>query len=241
MTGLLLLLRWQFLRYRQLLVLFIGIQVALGVGIVFGFAFLIPHITSDVALYLTTGAPTLSLILLGLSAVPQEVAQARVSGQHMYVMSLPVPRLAPMFADVCFWVVMFLPGSAATFALGILRFHIHLQVSPLVIPAVALVSLTSAAVGYSIAVSLPPMATQQVTQFVSIALLLFSPVDFPLSRLPVALQDVHRALPVTYMADIVRGSLTGSYSVSRALAFGVVGAWCAAGLAISVRAANRRA
>jgi ABC-2 type transport system permease protein len=236
----LLLIRWQLLRNRQLLVLLVTIQVALGVGIIYGFSYLVPRITPEVATFFATGAPTLTLILMGLSVVPQETAQSRVSGRFTYVAALPVPRLAPMLADVTFWLIVQLPGTILTLVLAAVRFDVHFHVAALVVPAFVLVSLTAAAVGYAIAVSLPPAATGQITQFVSIALLLFSPINFPLDRLPEWLQDLHRGLPVTYMADVIRGGLTGSYGVNTGLAFGVLGAYCVAGLALSARAANRR-
>lgn len=236
----LLLVRWQLLRNRQLLVLLVTIQVALGVGVIYGFSYLVPHITPTVAVFFATGAPTLTLILMGLTVVPQETAQSRVSGRFTYIAALPVPRLAPMLADVTFWLLMQLPGTILTLVLAAVRFDVHFQIAALIVPAFALVSLTAAAVGYAIAVSLPPAATGQVSSFLSIALLLFSPINFPLDRLPEWLQDLHRALPVTYMADIIRGGLTGSYGVDAGLAFGVVAAYCVAGLALSARAAARR-
>src|SRR4051794_24399487 len=235
-----LLLRWQMQRNRKLLGLLVAIQIALGIGMIYGFSFLLPHITPEVALFFATGAPTLSMILIGLTVVPQETALSRTNGRFAYVAALPVPRLAPMFADVTFWVLVPLPGCVATLALAVLHFHIDLNVEPAVVPAVALVSLSAAAVGYGVAVWFPPGAVSQVSQFMSIALLLFSPINFPLDRLPSWLQDVHRVLPVTYMADLIRGGLTGRYDVNRALAFGIVGIYCALGLTIAAWAARRR-
>jgi ABC-2 type transport system permease protein len=145
-----------------------------------------------------------------------------------------------MFADVSYWLLVQLPGTLVTLALAAWRFDVHFHLTGLVLPAIVLVSLTSAAVGYGVAVTFPPTATAQVTQFLSIALLLFSPIEFPLSRLPEWLQEVHRGLPVTYMADVIRGGLTGQYGTSRALAFAVLGGYCVLGLALSARAANRR-
>jgi ABC-2 type transport system permease protein len=242
-TGLrsyLLLMRWNFLRLRTQLPLLIAIQIALGIGVIYGFSFLVPHLTPTVALFFATGAPTLSVILIGLSVVPQETAQSVTAGRMLYVAALPVPRLAPMFAEVSFWLIVQLPGSVITLLLAALHFDVQLHVSALIVPAIALVSLTSAAVGYSLAVSLPPAAASQIASFLSIALLLFSPINFPIERLPLVLQDVHRALPIAYMADIVRGALSGRYDVNRALAFGVVSAYCVAGLAVSARMASRR-
>lgn len=235
-----LLLRWQLLRYRKQVALFATIQVALGVGVIYGFSFLVPHVTPQVALYFSTGAPTLSLILMGLTALPQDTAQARTSGRFEYIAALPVPRLAPMLADLSLWLLIQIPGTVLTLLIAWAKFGVALHIGVLVVPAVILVATTSAAVGYAIAVALPPTATAQVASFVSIVLLLFSPINFPLDRLPVWLQDIHRGLPVTYMSDIMRGGLTGKYGANALLAFGVVIAWCAAGLAVSARAANRR-
>jgi len=235
-----LLLRWQALRNRKLLLTLVLIQIALGIGMIYGFGFLVPHITPEVAIFFATGAPTLGMLIVGLTVVPTETAMARVNGRFSYVAALPVPRLAPMFADVSFWLLVQLPGWVATLVLAVLHFHLHLHVDALVVPAVVLVSLSAAAVGYGVAVMFPPGATQQVSSFMSIALLLFSPINFPLDRLPEWLQAVHRGLPVTYMADLVRGGLTGRYDDSRLLAFAVVSTYCALGLAIAARAARRR-
>ena len=50
-----LLLLWQFRRCRQLFVMTVVIQVVLGMGIVYGLAFLIPNIDPRTALFLSTG------------------------------------------------------------------------------------------------------------------------------------------------------------------------------------------
>lgn len=236
----LLLLRWNLLRNRRILVLITTVQVALGIGIIYGFGFLVPQVTPTVALFLATGAPTLGMILTGLTVVTQEVAQARISGRFGYVAALPVPRLAPMLAEVTYWVLVQLPGWIATLLVAVVHFSISLHVGVLIVPAVVLVSLTAASIGYAIAVTTPAQAATQLSSFLSIALLLFSPINFPIDRLPGWLQDVHRILPITYMADAIRGGLTGRFTDSAPLVFGVVAAWCAGGLGLSVRAARRR-
>jgi ABC-2 type transport system permease protein len=201
---------------------------------------LLRHVDAESALYFTTGAPTLGLLLLGLTVVPQEVSQAKLTGRHEYIATLPVPRLSALAAEVTWWLLVQLPGTAVTLLFATLRFHIHLRIGWTVIPAITLVALTGASVGYALAALLKPNVANQITSFLSVGLLLFSPVNFPASRLPGGLRALHRVLPVEYMADIVRGSLTGRYSTSAALAFGVVAAWCAAGLLASYRVAIRR-
>ena len=235
-----LLVRWNYLRYRGLLPMLIGMQILLGLGIVFGFTLLLRHVDPQTALFFTTGAPTLGLLLLGFNIVPQEVSQAKLTGRAEYVASLPVPRLSSLAADVTWWILVQLPGMLVTLFVARLRFHIHLHVAWTVVPAIALVALTGASVGYGIASVLRPNIANQLTQFLSIGLLLFSPINYPASRMPLAMRAVHRVLPVQYMGDIVRGSLTGHYATGAALAFAVVTVWCTAGLAASYAVAIRR-
>jgi ABC-2 type transport system permease protein len=225
---------------RTTMPIIMAIEVALAVGIVYGFAFLIPNIDTTTATYLCTGAPTLVLVLAGLTIVPQEVMAARRAGGYDYLRSLPVPRLAHMAAEITVWVVAQIPGTILALLVGALRFHFTLHISPLVIPVGALVGVTSASIGYAIAVGLPLSLVSTITQFTSIVLLLFSPIDFPLSRLPAALQAVHHALPITYMADLMRWSLTGVGEESAGVGAVVVIAWCAAALLVCQRVTTAR-
>jgi ABC-2 type transport system permease protein len=236
----LLMLRWQFLRFRAFLPMLVVIQLFLAVGVIYGLAFLVPDIDTQTAVYLATGAPTLSLILLGLNVVPQEVAQGKIEGRYAYLSALPMPRLAPLAAEVTFWLLVQLPGTVLALVVAVLRFDVGLDVGWSVGPAIALVALTGASVGYALAAALPPKLTAQVMAFMGIVILLFSPINFPAERLPGALQAVHRVLPVQHMADVVRGSLTGEWSGSALASFAIVAAWCAAGLLVSYRAAVRR-
>ena len=235
-----LLLAWDFLRRRRVLPTIVVIQVALSVGVVYGLAFLIPDVDPKSALYLATGAPTLSMLILGLTVVPQEVAQAKLTGRLDWFSTLPVPRLAPLASEITFWLAASLPGTVLALVVASYRFDFGLHVSVAVVPAMALVAATAAAVGYALATASKPQLTQQVTSFVSIGILLFSPIDFPAEQLPGGLQAVHRVLPIEPMADVVRWSLTGEYVAHPARAFAIVTAWCVGALVLGARVATRR-
>src|SRR5205823_3997670 len=163
-----LLFKWQYFRFRTFLPQLIVIQLLLGVGIVFGFALLIPRLDAESARFLATGAPTLGLIILGLTVVPQEVSQAKLSGRYDYVAALPVPRLAAMAAEVSWWLLVQLPGIAATILVAALRLHVHFTFGVTVVPAILLVALTGAAVGYALASVLEPQVAGQIANFLSI-------------------------------------------------------------------------
>ena len=235
-----LLLTWDVLRRRRILPMIVAIQVALSVGVVYGMAFLLPDVDPRSAVFLATGAPTLTILVLGLTVVPQEVAQAKLVGRLDWFSTLPLPRLAPLASEITYWLLAALPGTALALVVASARFDVGLRVSPLVVPAVLLVAATASAVGYALAAASPPQATQQIASFVSIGVLLFSPVSLPAEQLPEALQAVHAVLPVEPMADVVRWSLTGQYVDSVSTAFAVVSVWCVAALALSARVATRQ-
>ena len=235
-----LLLVWQWLRFRKAILIIVFIQVALAFGIVYGLAFLVPEVDPRTALFLSTGAPTMTLLVMGLSVVPQEVSQGKLTGRFDYLASLPIPRLSTLVSDVTFWLLVQLPGTVLALAVASMRFGFALEVRWTIVPALLLVALTGACVGYAMAMVLRPQVAQQITSFISIGILLFSPINFPMDRLPGALEKVHRFLPIAYMADLVRWSLTGRFVSSPGLAFAVVAAWCAAGLGVSYRTAVRR-
>jgi ABC-2 type transport system permease protein len=235
-----LLLVWQHERFRRFLPMIVVIQVALAFGMVYGLAFLIPNIDPRTALYLATGAPTITLMVMGLTIVPQEVSQGKLTGRFDYLSTLPIPRLATLASDVTFWLLAQLPGTVLALVVSSLRFDFALRIGWTLVPTIVLVAFTAACVGYALAMVLAPQVAQQLTSFISIGLLLFSPVNFPMERLPGALQAVHRVLPVTYMGDLMRYGLTGGNIERPGMTFAIVAAWCAAGLFVSYRVAVRR-
>jgi ABC-2 type transport system permease protein len=225
---------------RRDLPLLIVIQLALAMGIVYGLAFLIPDIDPHAATYLATGAPTIALLIAGLQSFPAEISRDKLSGRHAYIAALPVPRLALPAARLAFSLIVQLPGTALAIVVAALRFNFALDISIVVVPALLLVAISAAAVGYGLGEVMRPEAAMQAGSFLAILILLFSPLNFPMERLPDALQAIHLVLPIKYMGDLVRWSLTGQFADEIALAFGIVTLWCALGVATCWRAALRR-
>jgi ABC-2 type transport system permease protein len=237
----LLLLRWSAIRLRYQLPLVLVIQIFLSVGIVIGFAFLLPSIDPATALYLSTGAPTLGLITIGMVLAPQMVAQAKIEGTFAYNRTLPVPRTAVLGADITTWLVVGTPGLLLGLLVAVLRFDLTLRVSWLVVPAMLLVALTGTTVGFALAYAAPPPVTGMVSQLIVFIALMFSPINFPADRLPEWLQAVHRVLPFESMAEAVRDTLTSPPEGISPLPFVVLTAWWLAGLVITLRVMTRRA
>lgn len=193
------------------------------------------------ALYLSTGAPTLGLITVGMVLAPQLVAEAKTAGTFDYNRTLPVPRSAILAADLTTWLVTALPGLVLALFTATLRFDISLDPSPLVVAAVLLVALTATAIGYAIAYATSPTVASLIAQLVVFVALMFSPANFPAERLPGWLQGVHQVLPFQYMAEAVRETLAVPAGGVRALPFVVLAVWCVLGLALTLRIMTRRA
>ena len=235
------LLRWTTAQIGAMLPLVVVVQALLAAGIIVGFGYLIPDIDRPTAQFLSTGAPTVLLMVVGLVLVPQGVAQARTSGTFAYLRALPVPRPLLLAADLTVWLLVALPSIAVAVIVAHLRYGFGFAFDwPLLVAASLLITVTATAVGYAIAVSLPPLLAQLSTQVLVFFVMLFSPITFPASQLPAWFQSLHDVLPIRPAADLLRaGLLSGTYSASwRDLAVLIV--WCVFGLTISVRALVRR-
>jgi ABC-2 type transport system permease protein len=236
-----LLVTWQVRRIRGLLPLAIVVQGLLAVGIVLGYPLLFPALDRTTTLFLATAAPTITLVTTGLVLVPQVVAQAKTEGSLDFLRSLPVPRVVFLIADLTVWLVVVLPGVVFAIVAADLRFGLHLQVSPLVVPAFLLVALTATSVGYAIASVLPPMLANLVTQVLVVFVLMFSPLTFPADRLPGWLAAIHGVLPIQAMGEVVRGTLASNAFPLTVGAFLALGAWCAASFTVTSLVLTRRA
>jgi ABC-2 type transport system permease protein len=235
-----LMLKWVFLSNRTFLSMNLAVQMCIAVGFIFGISYMYPAITPDIGKLLTTGAPTLILITVGLVMAPQMIAQQRLAGTFDYIWSLPVPRMVHIAADSTNWLVSTLPGIVIAVIFGAIRFDFSLSISPLVIPAVIMIALCATFLGYTIAFIVPkPMMAMVLTQVIIFAVMLFSPVMYPVEQLPQWLQSVHSVLPIKYMADLVRGTLT-DLPINLGTAFGVVGGWLVGGFLVTYLLVRRR-
>jgi ABC-2 type transport system permease protein len=235
-----LLVTWQALRKKNYLPLMMAVQVLFSLGIVLGYPLLFPTLDRTSIYLIATGAPAISMISIGLVALPQTVVQERTEGSLGYMRSLPVPRLAYLMADLTVWLAIVLPGVAVGVVVGAWRFGLDLQVSPLVIPAVLMVAVTSACVGYAIASLLPYMLTVTITQAIVVFVFMFSPLTFLPDKLPGWLEVIHRILPIQAMGEVTRGTIaTNEFGLPMG-AFLTLAVWCLIGFGVTYAAMTRR-
>jgi ABC-2 type transport system permease protein len=235
-----LLVAWQARRMKAFLPLGIVVQTLLALGIMAGYPLLFPSMDRTTILYIATGGPAVSLITIGLVAVPQLVSQAKTEGTLDYIRALPIARPVYLLADLTVWLACVAPGVAFSVLVASIQFGLDLQVSLLVVPAVLLVVLTATSIGYALASLLPPMLAQLLSQVLVVFILMFSPLNFPADRLPDWLAAVHRVLPIQAMGEVMRGTIASNAFPVTAGAFLLLSAWCAASFAASSLVMTRR-
>ena len=237
----LLLAQWQFRRQSTFLPLLVVVQVFIAVATVVGYGLLVGDPPPEVALYLATGAPTITLITVGLVLTPQLLAQSKTEGSLDWMRTLPVPRGLFLASDLLVWTVLALPGMVLGVVVGAMRFDITLSVAPWLVPATLLVSMTAASVGYALASLLPPPLANLITQMLVFVVLLFSPVSYPAERMPSWLQTAHEWAPVEPMAQLVRAGLAQDDFAVPGRSMLVLVLWCLAATGAATVALRRRA
>lgn len=238
----LLMVRWELLNQRLLLPMMVVLQILLGAGMALGFGLLIDDPTPTEAAFLATGATVFPMMTLGLTMLPQVVADQKLNGTYEYVFGLPVPRMAMYFAGLTVWSVVGLPSAAVALGVAAWRFEIDLAISPFVLLAAFLVISVASAIGYAIGhgVSNPRM-TNVITQVLIFVVILFSPVSFPAERLPGWLQATHEWLPPEHAANVMRGTLTdGLVEGSLVPSFAVLTVWALGSWALTAWVITRR-
>lgn len=237
----LLLTQWQFRRQATMLPLLVVVQVFLAIATILGFGLVIGDPPPDQALYLATGAPTITLVMVGLVMTPQMLSQSRTEGSLDWMRTLPVPRGSFLVSDLLVWTLIALPGMVLGIVTGVLRFDVDLSPAPWLVPATLLVSLTAAAVGYGMASLLKPTLAMLMTQVLVFVILLFTPVSYPADRMPGWLQAAHEWFPFEPMAQLVRSGLASDAFTMPGRSLAVLLAWCAASVAGATWALRRRA
>lgn len=234
------LLHWQLLRMKPVLGLYIIVQTLLALGIVLGFSYLIPKIDHITALYLTTGAPTIILISVGLVFLPQGVAETRTDGTFTYMLSLPLPRLYYVLVEATIWLIITLPGIFIALIVASFKFDLQLVYNYKNIFMFFLVGLTAIGIGYTIALWLRPVVAELISQVLIFGILLFSPINFPNERLPDWLSKLHEFLPIQYMAETIRASLAPDQFNYKTSSLIIIGIWCVISFSLCYYAITRR-
>jgi len=231
--------RWELETVRAQLGFLVPIQFLLSAALAVGLGFLVPDIDTETAKYLSTGAPTIALMTIGLAVIPQVFVQRKQSGEQEFYRSLPISPTIDLAATMTVPVLTALPGSLLSLVVASWYFDFKLDPSPLALVAMLLVALTGTAVGGMIGtVATHPQVSNLLSNVLLFFVMLFSPINFPAERLPDWLQTVHQVLPIESLATLVRNTLTGVSTSMGDWALATV--WAAGAFAVSAAVAGRR-
>lgn len=211
------------------LVVFAIIMAIVALGVVIGFSYLMPSQDSKQMLYLATGAPTIVMIMIALVTVPMQNAGARMAGYIDFIKALPTSRQKFLIADVTIWALVCVPAIVISMLVAHLIFNPGYSVSWLVIPVFLLMVASCFGIGYGYSFVMPAELSMALSQLLAFFSLMFSPINFPLERLPEWLQVVHQVLPLYHMAEVMRAALASHTFTAEPLNYIVLGAWAVVG------------
>ncbi len=110
-----------------------------------------------------------------------------------------------------------------------------------VVPAVALIAVSSTFLGLFIAVSVSEVfEAQTFSNFIRFPMIFLCGLFFPVTQLPVWLQPLAHALPLTYGADALHGAIHRAGRMSLALDFSLLAAFCVVLFVLSLRNIRRK-
>jgi ABC-2 type transport system permease protein len=218
-----------------------AVLILQGVGFVLGIGLFFAHIPAMAAIYVSAGVPVVNLVTAGLIFEPQVVANQRDTGSYEYLQSMPVPRSTTALAWYTVTLLISVPAAALSLLTGAVRYHLHYAITPGIVPAVLLISLTGMLLGYAIAHAVSaPMIARLVSVTMIFVIFGFSPITFPASQLPSWLASTDEWLPFGPMATILRSTLISGMTAGVGHAYVVVGAWAVAAALVAAWAVSHR-
>ncbi|GHP13612.1 ABC transporter [Lentilactobacillus fungorum] len=230
---------WSLVRHKYLLPTFSLVEIILSIAIVYGLGLFLPSIGPQEAVYLSSGTITIGIIAVGCVLAAQIISTAKQDGIVNYQKTLPVSRGEIIIADTIIWGVAALPGIVMGGIAAVIRFKIHLYISPTSILVIIISLATMILIGFSLAYWLPTNIMSLITQVIMIGGLLFSPITYPASRIPDLLYALYQFLPFVPTSDLIRATLFKSSQFSWADMF-VVLSWGLIGYGLSLSALSRK-
>lgn len=100
MTQFFYLLHWNYLRQKELFILFTLAQLLLSISLLFGYPLVIGDIDSTTAYYLSSGSVLIGIISMGCTISSPVIANDKLEGHFDYIRALPIPRIFISLADL---------------------------------------------------------------------------------------------------------------------------------------------
>jgi ABC-2 type transport system permease protein len=191
----------------------IGVLLAFVIIFPLGFLFFLGQIaTPSLRAQVLVGSVMMEMALLNINVVAQGIGQDKLSKLYDLWVSFPISPVVYV-ASLALSVLPFSLGSALlTLAAGAVYFHLNLI--PLLLPlllGLLLVWASTIGIGFLIGVyGRSPRAINSNAQFVGIVMTFFAPIFYPVSVLPLPLQYVAYAWPLTWGSSLLVSIIHGA-------------------------------
>jgi len=161
--------------------------------------------------YFMVGTVVNTSFLTPFVATAQDMAHLRrASTRYTVLFSNGADHWDIALGYVVYMLLFTLPSIASTLLLLMVILGVHYSVVQVVVTLMTalVIVLSSSLLGYALGIGVKNYRiTDQVSQVIPWPLLLLAPVYYPITILPQALRLVSLALPTTYMALAIHGSL----------------------------------
>jgi ABC-2 type transport system permease protein len=208
--------------------LLLGFTILFPIGILFFLNVLVPP---GLRIQVLVGTIMMEMALLNVNALAQSMGQDKDSKIFDLWVSLPVSPVVYTVSTALAFLPFSLASAFVTLAVAVTGFGIPLawSVLPLLLGGLLLVWLSTIGIGFLIgAFGSSPRQINSYAQLVGILLTFFAPVFYPVSILPLPVQAVAFAWPLTWGSTFLVGILHGAGStvaVSGAVLLGFVTLW----------------
>lgn len=194
--------------------LVLGFSVIFPVGILF---FLNVLAAPDLRVQALVGTIMLDMALLNVNALAQTMGQDKARKEFDLWVSLPVRPAVYTAAVALSYLPYSLAAAAVTLGVGIAGFHIPVPTStiPTLFAGFFLVWASTLGIGFLIgALGRTPRQINSYAQLIGILLTFFAPVFYPVTVLPVPLQWVAYAWPLTWGSRYLTAVVVGNPGVA---------------------------
>ncbi|MCL4561783.1 MAG: ABC transporter permease [Chloroflexi bacterium] len=165
--------------------------------------------------FLLPGILAMSLMQLGLFATANVLVQLRQQQVLRRLGATPLPRSMLLISQVLFRLTIGLLQAAAIILVGVWFFNVHILGNPIILVGIVLFgSLMFIALGYLISgLARTQESSAAITNLINFPMMILSGIFFPLTLMPNWIRPLVDAMPLTYLADLLRRVMINSTPV----------------------------
>lgn len=196
----------------------LGLLLAFVILFPLGFLFFLGALARGALLdQVVVGSVMMETALLNVNVLAQTIGQDKDNKLYDLWVSLPVSPVVYVVANALGLLPFSLLSAFLTLGVGDLYFHlgIALTLLPVLLLAFLLVWASTLGIGFLIGVyGRSPRQINSLAQFVGILMSFFAPIFYPVSLLPLPLQYVAEAWPLTWGAALLSDLLHNAFAAA---------------------------